>query len=109
MMRRCSVMRMPRAAHWASMSVDLGALTTRLRGLPNIMAGGVKSTCFQRLNEDRSSESKVAPQDERRGALALPIVTLAAADLAKSGAAIEPQRRLVALLHLEEHRAHAHS
>ena len=107
MTRRCSVMRMPLAAQSASMFARFGH--EFLPALPRIACGLAR---HHRLRRDRvrRSSGQIAAQHQRGGGLppALGIIVGPPRPTSrKSGAGIEPARRRVVLVDLEEHRAHA--
>src|SRR5215212_2521015 len=119
MMRRCSVMRMPLAAHWASIWVGFGTIASALlRWLHHRIAGRdgpserhprkVHARFRQRsCSSNKAGSAEVAPQHARRQRRhrLVHVVARPPADLAKTGTVVEPERRLVPLLDLEKHRA----
>src|SRR6266566_2979558 len=109
MTRRCSVIRMPLAAHSASMfaldsamphSVAVPACVIITKEAP-----GAKSAAF--IAWLRSREVAAQHQGGSRRASRPRIVTGAASDLAERIAGVEPARGYVVVIDLEKDRAHA--
>ena len=102
MMRRCSVMRMPLATHCASMKFGLVLGHDNTRRCPASASWPAPMRVHYQARSRRSTSAAW-----RALALALRVVARPAADLAKSRAGVELARRLVILVHFEEHGAHA--
>src|SRR5262249_4538018 len=97
-------MRIPLALQRASMSLGFGAFTTLLRTTA-ISCQGVGIHGSVSGTDPRSHQ--IAAKNERGGAAAGWVICLPPPDLPEARALIKPQRRHVALVHLEENRARA--
>src|SRR5450432_2479874 len=102
MTRRCSVMRIPVAAQRASMPVALSADVDFSAVMDFSPSAKTRSATDGRLRQVAAHQKGV--QLFPAGLL---VIALAAAGDAKSGPFIQPPRRLVIFLDLEEHGAHA--
>src|SRR4051794_20661637 len=104
-------MRMPWAAHCASMKFGLASVTTNTRRSSGVTyhkcGADARPSCshenlFAALRTCGDLD-KIAPQyqSRRRTGLALRVITRPAADFVESGARVESARRRVILVHLE--------
>src|ERR1700674_5426158 len=98
MIRRCSVIRIPLATHWASMPLCFSTVT----------GFSVDATSYERgQNPSIATSDQIAAQHQRRGgAGAALVVSLAPADLVEPGPGIEMTGRGVALVDLEQKPPH---
>src|SRR5215475_9137936 len=103
MTRRCSVMRMPLATHWASILAGFPTITSSSAPRPHHRILGRAGPC----EPQPGNLLKVAPQHQRsgRGAGGVLVIARAAADLVEAGMVVQFQRRAVAVLDLEKHGA----
>src|SRR5947209_5395678 len=108
MTRRCSVIRMPLAAHSASMFALDSAMPHSVAVPPCVIimkeAPGAKSAAL--IAWLRSPEVAAQHQGGSRGAPRLRIVAVAASDLVERAARVEPARGYVVVIDLEKDRAH---
>src|SRR5688572_23080236 len=116
MTRRCSVMRMPVAAQRASIPVALGtgvdfnAVMIRLpsaRMIRSMRSGKAIRSCgpYKRLSATPGALRQVATHQKcvQLFPVGLPVVALATPDDGETGPFVEPPRRLIVFLDLEEH------
>src|ERR1700731_838917 len=102
MTRRCSVMRMPVAAQRASIPVALSA------GVDFRAVMGF-SPSAKTLSATAGASGQVAAHQQgfQLFPVRLPVIALAASGDTKSGPLVEPSRRLIVFLDLEEYGTHA--
>src|SRR5471032_2191972 len=102
MTRRCSVMRIPVAAQRASIPVALSAGVDFSAVMGFAWSGRACCATARALRQVAAHQNGVQLFPVR-----LPVIALAASGDGKSGPVVEPPRRLIIFLDLEEHGAHA--
>src|SRR5882672_4752570 len=98
MTRRCSVMRIPVAAQRASMPVALSAGGDFSAVMGCSPSAWTPFAIARRLRQVAAHQKRVQLFPAR-----LPVIAFAAPGNGKSGAVVEPPRRLIIFLDLEEH------